>query len=94
MMFKVYCSNFVVVGFMEEVVVEQLVELGVIYSIFVCEDLGSGCLMDLFFYGILVVIVCEQVEKGLDVVMFSGDKLLGGFQVGVFVGKKDVIECF
>ncbi len=92
MLLKVHRSNFAVVGFTEEVAAETLVTLGGEHNIPVCEDLGSGCLVDLTPYGIPAVTVRQQVEKGLDVITFSGDKLLGGPQAGVLVGKKDVIE--
>jgi len=92
MLLKVHRSNFAVVGFTDEVPADSLAAMGNEHEIPVCEDLGSGCLVDLNPYGIPAVTVREQVEKGLDVVTFSGDKLLGGPQAGILVGKKSVIE--
>ena len=92
MLLKVHRSNYAVVGFTDEVAAEELAELGKTHGIPVCEDLGSGCLVDLKPYGIPAVTVREQVERNLDIVTFSGDKLLGGPQAGILVGKKEVIQ--
>jgi L-seryl-tRNA(Ser) seleniumtransferase len=89
---KVHRSNFSIVGFTHEVDIRDLVDLGRARGVPVCEDLGSGCLVDLREYGISCVTVSEQVRAGLDVVTFSGDKLLGGPQAGILVGRRDLIE--
>ena len=90
---KVHTSNYKVVGFTEEVTLEQLVELGKKYNLPVIMDLGSGVLVDLEKYGLAhEPTVQEQVKKGADFVCFSGDKLLGGPQAGIIVGKKEMIQ--
>ena len=90
---KVHTSNYKVVGFTEEATLEQLVELGKKYNLPVIMDLGSGVLVDLEKYGLAhEPTVQEQVKKGADLVCFSGDKLLGGPQAGIIVGKKSFVE--
>lgn len=90
---KVHTSNYKVVGFTEEATLEQLVELGKKYNLPVIMDLGSGVLVDLEKYGLAhEPTVQEQVKKGADLVCFSGDKLLGGPQAGIIVGKKAYIQ--
>jgi L-seryl-tRNA(Ser) seleniumtransferase len=90
---KVHTSNFRIVGFTEEADIESLVELGKNRGIPVMDDLGSGCLIDLDQYGLQhEPTVREALATGIDVVTFSGDKLLGGPQAGIIVGKKDVLE--
>ncbi len=93
LLLKVHKSNFSVVGFTTEVSLEELVGLGATYQIPVMEDLGSGTFVDFSKYGLLKEpTVQESVAAGVDVVTFSGDKLLGGPQAGIIVGKKDVID--
>lgn len=90
---KVHRSNFKISGFVEEVSQEELVELGRKYNIPVVFDLGSGCLIDLKRYGIPDEPTVQEVLKtGVDIVTFSGDKLLGGPQAGIILGKKSLIE--
>ena len=90
---KVHTSNFQVVGFTKAVSSSQLVELGKKKGIPVVEDLGSGSLVDLSQFGLpYEPTVQETVESGVDLVTFSGDKLLGGPQAGVIVGKKRYID--
>ena len=90
---KVHMSNFQIVGFAQEVSLEELVGLGRKYSIPVMEDLGSGCLIDLSRYGLKKEpTVQDSVEKGADIITFSGDKMLGGPQCGIILGKKDIIS--
>ncbi len=90
---KVHKSNFRVSGFTDEVFIEDLVHLGSTYRIPVMFDLGSGCLLDLRPFGIHTEpVVKEIVQKGVDITTFSGDKLLGGPQGGLIVGKKEYIE--
>ena len=89
---KVHTSNFRIVGFTEEADIESLVALGKNRGIPVMDDLGSGCLIDLDLYGLQhEPTVRETVATGIDVVTFSGDKLLGGPQAGIIVGKKEVL---
>lgn len=93
LLLKVHKSNFSVVGFSAEVSLEELVALGATYQIPVMEDLGSGTFVDFSKYGLLKEpTVQESVAAGVDVVTFSGDKLLGGPQAGIIVGKKDLID--
>jgi len=90
---KVHTSNYKIVGFTEEVSLDDMVKLGKDIDIPVIYDLGSGALIDLRKYGIdgeTDVVSC--VKAGVDVVCFSGDKLLGGPQAGIILGKKDFIE--
>jgi L-seryl-tRNA(Ser) seleniumtransferase len=90
---KIHRSNFRVVGFTDEVSIEDLVSLGRKHHIPVMFDLGSGCLIDLRPYGLYdEPAVQEIVRTGVDLTTFSGDKLLGGPQGGVIVGGKEHIE--
>jgi L-seryl-tRNA(Ser) seleniumtransferase len=90
---KVHTSNFRIVGFTEEVELAQLVGLGKERGIPVVNDLGSGCLIDLDRYGVdREPTVKDAVRAGADVVTFSGDKLLGGPQSGIILGRKDLLQ--
>ena len=90
---KVHTSNYKVVGFTEEAALEELVALGKKHNLPVIMDLGSGVLVNLEKYGLAhEPTVQEQVNVGADLVCFSGDKLLGGPQAGVIVGKKAYID--
>ena len=93
MILKIHKSNFRIVGFTEEVSIEDLVKLGGKHQIPVMYDLGSGCLIDFRQFGIHdEPSVKEIVKTGVDLTTFSGDKLLGGPQGGVIVGTKKYIE--
>ncbi len=90
---KVHKSNYRISGFTEEISIEDLVSLGSRHQIPVMFDLGSGCLTDLKPFGIHnEPLVKEVVSTGVDITTFSGDKLLGGPQGGVIVGKREYIE--
>ena len=90
---KVHTSNYRVLGFTSNVDSEELFQLKEKYNIPLIEDLGSGVLIDLSKYGIeYEPTVQESLRKGVDIVTFSGDKLLGGPQVGIIVGKKSYID--
>ncbi len=93
LMLKVHPSNYKVVGFASTPTMEEITELGRQHSIPTMEDLGSGSLIDLTRYGLPhEPVVRERVDAGVDVVTFSGDKLLGGSQAGIIVGRLDAIE--
>ena len=90
---KVHPSNYQVVGFASTPKMEELTELGHEHSIPTMEDLGSGSLIDLTRYGLpYEPVVRERIDAGVNVVTFSGDKLLGGSQAGIIVGQLDAIE--
>lgn len=94
LLLKVHKSNYSVVGFSAEVSLNRLVALGEKYQIPVMEDLGSGTFIDFSTYGLpKEPTVQESVLSGADVITFSGDKLLGGPQAGLIVGKKDIIDA-
>ncbi len=93
LLLKVHASNFRVVGFAEEVSLSELVHLGARQGVPVMEDQGSGVLFDLRPYGIpYEPTVAESISAGAAVVTASGDKLLGGPQAGILVGRWDVIS--
>jgi L-seryl-tRNA(Ser) seleniumtransferase len=90
---KVHTSNYRVIGFTHETSTAELVALGKERGIPVVEDLGSGFLVNLESYGITgEPNVQELVRQGVDVVTFSGDKLLGGPQAGIIVGRKEYVS--
>ena len=93
LLLKVHTSNYSVIGFTAEVSLEALVALGNKYRLHVMEDLGSGTFIDFSEYGLLKEpTVQESVATGADVITFSGDKLLGGPQAGIILGKKDLLD--
>lgn len=90
---KVHTSNYIISGFSQGVSPKDLMELAGQHNLVVYEDLGSGFLADLSAFGITTEPrVQEVMASGIDVVSFSGDKLLGGPQAGILVGKKKYIE--
>ena len=91
---KVHTSNYRIMGFTESVAAKDLKALSVEHNIPIIEDLGSGVLLPLEKYGIRhEPMVQEAIESGVDVVCFSGDKLLGGPQAGIIIGKKKYIDA-
>ncbi len=95
LLLKVHTSNFRVMGFSSEVSLEDLVQLGKQHQLPVIDDLGSGCLIDLTLYGLeKEPTVQEMIKTGVDAITFSGDKLLGGPQAGIILGKKNSLDLF
>jgi L-seryl-tRNA(Ser) seleniumtransferase len=93
LLLKVHTSNYRVIGFTAEVSSRELTELGRERGIPVMEDLGSGSLLDLRPWGFpYEPTVPEVVASGVDLVSFSGDKLLGGPQAGIVVGKRAIVS--
>ena len=88
---RVHPSNFKVTGFTDKPTLEELVALSRRSGRPLVEDLGSGCLVDLSAHGVSEPTVRQSVEAGVSMVMFSGDKLLGGPQAGIIAGKKDLV---
>ena len=94
LLLKVHTSNFQIVGFTEEVPLSDMVKLGQKHGIPVMDDLGSGCLVDFSDYGMIQEpTVQDALAQGAGVVTFSGDKLLGGPQAGIILGKKNLVEA-
>lgn len=90
---KVHTSNYRVLGFTDSVEIDELSKLSKEYDIPVIEDLGSGLFVDISKYGLSYEpTVIDSLKKGADIVTFSGDKILGGPQAGIIVGKKEYIE--
>ncbi len=93
LLLKVHTSNYKIVGFSSEVSLAELVTIGKKHKIPVMEDLGSGALVDLSRYGLpKEPVVAERIALGADIITFSGDKILGGPQAGLVVGKKSWIQ--
>jgi L-seryl-tRNA(Ser) seleniumtransferase len=90
---RVHTSNYAIVGFAEQVSLAELVELGRQHHVTVIDDLGSGALLDFSDYGVTgEPVVGDSLRAGADVVLFSGDKLLGGPQCGIILGGKEQID--
>lgn len=90
---KVHTSNYRILGFTQSVEVDELCEIGKKHNIPVIEDLGSGVFIDVSKYGLTYEpTVLDSIRKGADIVTFSGDKMLGGPQAGIIVGKKEYIS--
>ena len=90
---RVHPSNYRVVGFTSEVALRELAELARGRNLILIDDLGAGALVDLRAFGLPhEPTVRESIEAGADVVLFSGDKLIGAGQCGVIVGRKALIE--
>ena len=92
LLLRVHPSNFTITGFAEKPSMDELVSLGQRVGLPLVEDLGSGCLVDLSSAGITEPTVRQSVDAGVSIVMFSGDKLLGGPQAGIIAGKKEIVS--
>ncbi len=93
LLLKVHPSNYRVIGFTHEVSLAELVEIGRARGVEVIEDLGAGALIDLSIYRLpREPVVRERIAAGAGIVTFSGDKLLGGPQAGIVVGRRELIE--
>ena len=89
----VHSSNFQITGFTHSVTLEELVALGQQYDLPIFDDLGSGCFLDTTAFGLAPEpMVQQRVAIGAGLVFFSGDKLVGGPQAGIIVGKKQLID--
>lgn len=90
---KVHPSNFEVVGFTKTVSTKEMVALASEHDLPVIDDVGSGALIDFSEFGLMdEPVVSQSIKDGADVVLFSGDKLIGGPQCGIIIGKKKYIE--
>ncbi len=93
LLLKVHTSNFQVMGFTASVGLPEIVELGRQFHIPVMEDLGSGTLVDFSEYGLTPEpTVQASVAAGIDLITFSGDKLLGGPQAGIILGREELLR--
>jgi len=91
LLLRVHPSNFTISGFTDKPSLDELVALSKRTNLPLVEDLGSGCLVDLSATGITEPVVKQSIDAGASLVMFSGDKLLGGPQAGIIAGKKDLV---
>lgn len=90
---RVHSSNFKQIGFTQEVPLVEMVAIAREHSTIVLDDLGSGTLIDTSQFGLQPEpTIHASVQAGVDLTMFSGDKLLGGPQAGIIVGRRDLIE--
>ena len=93
LLLRVHPSNYRVEGFSERPALREMVELARGLSVPLVEDLGSGCLVDLTPFGIAEEPIAQQsLAAGVDLVCFSGDKLLGGPQAGIIAGKRTLVD--
>lgn len=89
---RVHRSNFAIIGFTEQPTLEELCELGRKHNIPVMEDLGGGALLPLRSLGVNESGVADSLRAGVDLVTYSGDKMLGGPQAGMLTGREDLIR--
>jgi len=90
---RVHSSNFRLVGFINEVTLEDLAAIAKKHNLLVLDDLGGGCFLDTTAYGLAPEPMVQQsVKAGASLVFFSGDKLVGGPQAGIIVGRKEYVD--
>ena len=92
LLLRVHRSNFAIIGFTEQPSLEKLCELGRKHNIPVMEDLGGGALLPLRSFGINESGVADSLRAGVDIVTYSGDKMLGGPQAGMLSGREELIR--
>jgi len=93
LLMRVHPSNFRIIGFTERPTLQEFVDLGKRRSIPTFEDLGSGCVVDLLSIGVRdEPMASESIRAGVDIISFSGDKLLGGPQAGIIAGKRFYVD--
>ena len=92
LLLRVHRSNFAIIGFTEQPSLEELCELGRKHKVPVMEDLGGGALVPLRSFGINESGVAESLRAGVDIVTYSGDKMLGASQAGMLSGRDDLIR--
>ena len=93
MLLKIHPSNFQIQGFTEQVSASELADLGTESGLPTCFDLGSGTILDLTKFGLPRETTAQEIlSSGIDLITFSGDKLLGGIQAGVIAGRRDLID--
>ena len=92
LLLRVHRSNFAIIGFTEQPTLDELVALGRKHNVPVMEDLGGGALLELRSFGINESSLLDCLRAGVDIVTYSGDKMLGGPQAGLLSGRDDVIK--
>jgi len=90
---RVHSSNFKLVGFTNEVTLEELIDVAKKHNLLILDDLGSGCFIDTTAFGLAPEPMVQQsIKAGVSLAFFSGDKLVGGPQGGIIVGEKQYID--
>ena len=90
---RVHSSNFKVVGFTSEVDIQEMTLLATKHNLITLDDLGSGCFLDTAPFGLAPEpTVQNSISAGTDLVFFSGDKLVGGPQAGIIIGRKELVD--